>query len=159
MKIIKIIAYIIITIFIIGAGIKIYKWISKPNAAINTVSPDSTFKSADKTTLRPQSIPFESKTKPIVREPNNVPQKDIARTYQIIKQDSSFTIAVVGAVVGNPVLLSFSAMIATEIMYGIVYWAEVSASDVVKVHASVLNGAAGGNPPSRTYYVTVIKNQ
>ena len=74
-------------------------------------------------------------------------------------QDSSFTISVVGAVTGNPVLLSFSSMAATEIMYGVVYWAEVSSSDVVKVHATVLTGAAGANPPSRTYYVTVIKNQ
>jgi hypothetical protein len=73
-------------------------------------------------------------------------------------QDSSFTITVTGASVGNPALLSYSSMVATEIIYGIVYWAEVSSTNVVKVHATVLNGAAGANPPSRTYYVTVVKN-
>ena len=73
-------------------------------------------------------------------------------------QDSTFTVTVTGASVGNPVLLSYSAMVNTEIMYGIVYWAEVTGTNTVTVHATVLTGSAGANPPSRTYYVTIIKN-
>ena len=70
-------------------GIKACQWVNKPSVSTTVASPDSTYKPATESNLRPTSVPFEHTTKPIVHEPNNVPQTDIAHTYRIIKTDST----------------------------------------------------------------------
>jgi hypothetical protein len=87
-KEIRVIIYAFVAIFFISIAYKIF-YSPKPQKIIEIASPDNTFTSAGETTLRPKSIPFEATTKPIVREPDNVPQKDIDRTYRIITKDST----------------------------------------------------------------------
>jgi hypothetical protein len=89
MKYIKSASYVIVVLIVIGIGYKGWQYLNKPQVITRTTSPDSTYKSPDKTTLRPKSIPLEKKDKPIVREPEGVAQKDIARTYRIITKDST----------------------------------------------------------------------
>lgn len=87
-KEIKIIVGVFIAIFFLSLAYKLF-YPNKPQTTIKKESPDNTFVSANETSLRPKSIPFEPTTKPIVREPNNVPQSEIARTYRVITKDSS----------------------------------------------------------------------
>ena len=82
-KEIKIIICAFAAIFFVSLTIKLF-YSPTPQKSVQSASPDNTFRSAEETNLRPKSIPFEPADKPIVREPENVPQKDIDRTYRII---------------------------------------------------------------------------
>lgn len=87
-KEIKIIICAFAAIFFVSLTIKLF-YSPTPQKSVQSASPDNTFRSAEETNLRPKSIPFEPADKPIVREPENVPQKDIDRTYRIITKDST----------------------------------------------------------------------
>ena len=85
----KYIKYIACAIAVIFFGVLVWKYFHKTETPTQSVSPDSTYIAPEQTHLRPTSIPFEPKTKPIVREPQGVPQEQIDHTYRIITKDSS----------------------------------------------------------------------
>jgi hypothetical protein len=81
-------AYAIVAIAAIWAA---YHFWFKPEPAVITVTQpiDHTFAQTSDFEYKPASTPFESKKTPLVRQPEGIPAKDIAKAVRIIKKDST----------------------------------------------------------------------
>jgi hypothetical protein len=93
MKNYKIVAYIIVSLLIIGGAIKFYRWVN-PDTHTATVSTptDTSFSQVTHDTYRPPSIPIiEKKQKPPAKLPSNVKPEDVKEVITIVKNPQDTT--------------------------------------------------------------------
>ncbi len=89
---IKYMAYGIVIILLVGAGIKFYKYINKPPVVTVVMPQDTTGIPITYETYRPQSIPIiEKPKKPKAQLPSNLREKDVDKIIAIVKSPADTT--------------------------------------------------------------------